>query len=916
MGFPGMALRIANAWRSRLPVAQASDDNLVDAFVLGRTPRNDAGLLKAATLVAISGLVQVEPSRFQIIGDEDGRAVHLGELSEIDGRVTTDELYTGVQELLERGILQRRGGFAVLQPRPIALNLAGRQWRHWTHETWDHVLGGGASTTLKNLASRQLALLNTTEYAVQTVEHVCRPGGPFWGLNGILKPGNARVISSLAEIDTVAVSRAIESFLDEVEDLKGVAGDLRRNLVVALEKIAFREDTYEDGAGLLLRLAVAENETWANNATAQFKGLFPLFLAGTAAGGEVRLRFLDDVSASDDLSQLEVVVEALSRGCLTNHFFRLSNAGAHGSRPNVDSWRPSSGMDAENYITGCATRLSVFARRGDALGDKARGNLGHQLRGLVRDGFSDVVETVVKEVSPAVSHWPEALEGLGDVVRYDADRIDPEELDRVRELIQDLQPKDVESRIRLVVTEMSWDYPDDEDLDYETRQERQCAAVRELAQELAKEPETLKGYLDMLSRIQPRSGNGRSPQRRTFDFGSAVAEFSQSPTDWLEPMALAAVNVPERERDLGILSGLVSRIAADHPQYEVQLKQLIAGTQGLAPAFPLLCLRMGIRDSDVGVAMEALEGGRLQAGHLRCWALGGELAKLSSSSVAPLFDVMLSQRADTYWVGLDLMHMYAYRDRELLEDLRPQILLVVEGASRWQLRGGRHDAGHGFAEILSWILAKGREDEDARKVALELAKFLADPPGYEDEQFYAPLLPLLLSGFPEIAWPILGQTILTDQLKGWLLRTMLRGNAFLEHSSSAPILSLHEDALFAWCHANSDGAPAFAAEVVPILTSFAPNDPERSLHPVMSRLIDEFGDRDDVWHAIGANLNTFGWTGSTTAYYELYRGPLALLEDHPKRKVRTWAKRMLRGIDSSIKSARDHDDEWEARAEL
>ena len=38
-----------------------------------------------------------------------------------------------------------------------------------------------------------------------------------------------------------------------------------------------------------------------------------------------------------------------------------------------------------------------------------------------------------------------------------------------------------------------------------------------------------------------------------------------------------------------------------------------------------------------------------------------------------------------------------------------------------------------------------------------------------------------------------------------------------------------------------------------------------------------------------------------------------MLEDHPKRKVRTWAKRMLREIDSSVKSARDHDDEWNAR---
>ena len=208
--------------------------------------------------------------------------------------------------------------------------------------------------------------------------------------------------------------------------------------------------------------------------------------------------------------------------------------------------------------------------------------------------------------------------------------------------------------------------------------------------------------------------------------------------------------------------------------------------------------------------MEALDGGRLQAGHLRCWARGGELAKLPSGSVALLVGAMLSRDADAYWVGLDFMQMYTYRNRGLLEDLRPQILLAVERASGGELGGRRHDAAHGFVEIVSWMLTKGREDGDARKVALELAKILANPTGYHDEQFYAPLVPLLLSGFPEIAWPILGQTILSDQLKGWVLRTVLRGNAFFgTFASAAPILSLPEDVLFAWCHANPNGAPAF-----------------------------------------------------------------------------------------------------------
>ena len=915
-GFPGMALRIARAWRKQLPVSQATDDDLVDAYVLGRNPRNADAVLTTATLVATAGLVQVESSPYQIIGDEYGQAVQLAELAEIQGGLTADELHSKVRELLERGVLQRRGGFAVMQPPPVALNLAGRQWRHWSPEKWDHVLGGSASATFKILASRQLALLNTTKNAERVAEHVCRPGGPFWGLNGVLQQGHSQVVSFLAEIDPFVVSQVVENFLDEVGDLENIRDDLRRNLVVALEKIAFREDAFGDGAELLLRLAVAENEPWGNNATEQFKALFPLLLAGTAAGAELRLRLLDDVSQSEDPRQLAVAVEALSRGCLTNNFFRLGSAGAHGSRPNIESWRPASGLDAKNYVEGCATRLSRFAKRDDELGYRALRNLGHQLRSLVCDGFIDVVEVVVKEVGPEVSHWPEALEGLGDVIRYDSGRLAQGDVDRVRDLIGQLSPEDVESRIRLVVTEMSWHYPDDEDLDREIRQQRQYDAVRELAEELVRKPETLGAHLDRLSRVQPRRGSGKVPQRRTFDFGAAIAEFSSSPMDWLEPMARAALTVPEQERDLGLVSGLISRLARDLPEHEMQLKRLIAENPGLVSAFPMLCLRMGIKKSDIAIAIGALEEGWLRAGHLRCWALGGELAKIPTGSVAPLFDAMLAHSAEAYTVGLDLIQMYTYGDRELLEGLRPQILLAVQKAADWELGEGRADAVHDCSEILGWILAKGREDKDARTVAQELAKLLSNTSGYDDEQFLAPLVPSLLSGFPEIVWPLLGHTLLSDPLKGWVLRTVLRGDTFSDRMASAPMLSLPEDVLFAWCHAHPDGAPAFAAEVVPMLTSYVADDPERALHPVMSRLIDEFGDRDDVWHAIGANLNTFGWSGSAVAYYQLFRGPFTLLENHPKRKVRTWAKRMLREIDSGVKSARDHDDEWMARAEL
>ena len=75
------------------------------------------------------------------------------------------------------------------------------------------------------------------------------------------------------------------------------------------------------------------------------------------------------------------------------------------------------------------------------------------------------------------------------------------------------------------------------------------------------------------------------------------------------------------------------------------------------------------------------------------------------------------------------------------------------------------------------------------------------------------------------------------------------------------ILNLPEDVLFAWCHANPDHGPAFAGAVLPVLTTRDPQAIEREFHPSIARLIDEFGERNDVQRQIEANIHSFGWMG-------------------------------------------------------
>lgn len=127
---------------------------------------------------------------------------------------------------------------------------------------------------------------------------------------------------------------------------------------------------------------------------------------------------------------------------------------------------------------------------------------------------------------------------------------------------------------------------------------------------------------------------------------------------------------------------------------------------------------------------------------------------------------------------------------------------------------------------------------------------------------------------------------------------------------------LPEDTLFAWCYANPDHGPAFAAKTLPLIARTAEDDQEWQLTPAILRLLNEFGEREDVQEAVHANIGTVTWGGSMADYFALYEKPLAVLRDHTKRPIRRFARKLTRPIPSETErigeenAARDLSYRW------
>jgi hypothetical protein len=893
MGYPQAARLIAAGWLNDGPFASATDDALIDRVLFGRRPYNKEQLRKAGMLLSTFGFIGVKPPR-----DAD-----IAELTNLPGAPSAPDLRAALDDLERRGVAQPRGRLLTLQPPPIAIPLAVRQWSQWDLEARDWVLAGTPNRSLRVRAAHQLAaLLNREKISWEVVKSVCRGNGPFASVEGLTRPGAAEVLSALVEVDAEAVVHLLDTVIGGLvkEDLLQLDGDVRRHLVWALEKIAFRAETFEQGARLLLDLAVAENERWDNNATGLFKALYPVLDGSTQAGSEARLQVLDDALASDDPQRLAIAIEALLAGAETDGSgIRIIGAERHGSRPALTPWRPTLWKDAWEYVGECLSRLAKIAARADVIGAQAKAGLGQDFRALIVRGAIDIVEELFATVvDGSGASWPEALGSLGDVLVYDAEGLDPGVADRVRAMIARLKPTDMADRVRFLVTKMPWDYPVDEKLDYEEQGRRQLADIDALVVDLLRQPETLAGFLPQLS---------KGDQRMSFAFGSSLAQKAGDPIVWRAPILNAYTSVSPAERNFDLLGGYFAGLADRFPAVVEAFKEEASKSETFAPALPFVCLRIGITEHDVVLACEALKSGVLQPGALQHWAFGGVLAKLPPSSVAPLFDLLLTMEGDAYSIALLLLGMYVYGNMSRLDSLRPQLRLAAERAGRGPKHHRFQGDPHHFKEMMNWILAKGRGDRDAPTIALSLAKQLVVADEARNPDLIKPLLPRLLADFPEIVWPILGQAIVSDRMEAWRLEHAL--DSFTFDTKKPSILQLPADVLFAWCHAHPDVAPAFVAGLVPVLTNRDPDDADRALHPIMKRLLDEFGDRPDVVRALTRNMYAFGWTGSRTTYFALYDGPLRELDTHPLGSVRRWAKKTRGQLGHEIDEARNEDEE-------
>lgn len=169
------------------------------------------------------------------------------------------------------------------------------------------------------------------------------------------------------------------------------------------------------------------------------------------------------------------------------------------------------------------------------------------------------------------------------------------------------------------------------------------------------------------------------------------------------------------------------------------------------------------------------------------------------------------------------------------------------------------------------------------------------------------VLELLLSDYVNQIWPLLGDALLSDDpLLEFNLKYLLGSKFEHEGDKKGPLFSISDEVILKWCEDKSPRAPRIIAEIMPF---YIKEGDTIAWYPIAKKIIDKFGNDEDVLRALSVNMGTFSWSGSLVPFYQQTVALMNSLIDHPIEEVAEWAKKYSGWCKEQISRETMRDDE-------
>jgi hypothetical protein len=216
-------------------------------------------------------------------------------VSKLDTTISKAKFSTIIDQMLTRKVLQG-DNFLYITPRALHIRLWIDWWEQYAASVDVMGLVPTLSPQMRTWFGEMIEYAAAAPVSKRLVAKLLGPDGPYATAEWLNTKDGGRFFFSLSLADPPNALRLLERTIGQMDRdtlLKFEGG--RRDVIRALEGLALHDVLFVPSAKLLLSLAEAENETWSNNATGVFAGLFSLGygkVAPTSLAPEHRLPIL------------------------------------------------------------------------------------------------------------------------------------------------------------------------------------------------------------------------------------------------------------------------------------------------------------------------------------------------------------------------------------------------------------------------------------------------------------------------------------------------------------------------------------------------------------------------------------------------------------------------------------------------
>jgi hypothetical protein len=883
-GFPKMAVLAARQeGRSRPTISSAEE--ILDRVVWGRRHRVEEAQ-KALELLSL----------FEWVG-LGGRVAEEGNsIAEKLGDMTQDAFAEHIMSFTSRGVILQREESVQVSPIPLAVFLGAKRLTLVKDKLLSFFLE--APIRLKIGLLRRLRWLDTSQaakaFARGLLAYDC-----MGNLATINTNWGSECLHHLVHVDPDLVMATIHRVFDgsNADELQLVS-DGRRYLVWALEKLAFRNESFDGAATLLRRLAASETETtFSNNATGQFTQLYQLYLSGTEASPAMRLLVLDDGLRSLNLKEREVCVGALNKMLQTHHFSRGGGAEEIGTRERLKDWVPSTNAEIWDFFRASLKRLTEIATGSDPLAVQAKNILASHIRGLIGRLPFEEVKTLISQIKSHYGFWPDAVEKVNEWLYFDRKEASKELADEVRTYFDELMPSDPVDLAVQYTHGWQSDFHDP-DVDYErevsTHLDFEYATRKavEIAATIANDTALTERALD---RFVVSEGKTVMPLARR------IAELAPSATE-LFNRAIEKVELAGGEANLDFFSGLIAGADTRDPQAARECVRLALNSQKLKPNAISMIGAGKLQSTDIALVVSLLQTGDVRPMQCASLSYGKGMAHLETRDIIPLLKELSQKGGEGLFAVIDIITMLVHGGRELDEDLLSVLQSVLLNPNLLDTARTNHRLGYNLERTITSLVRRDLIGPQFARALINQLLSICTPARadvfYELSRYIRDSLKVLIGGYAREVWTAIAKLLVTkDYLIRHRIETLI-GSEHDDHMGPGFLHAMPADLYLEWVREDPVRRASIVMKWVPI--TIKREDGTLAWHLALESFVSEFGGEEGVLDALSSRLHPRAWYGSLTPHVEPLLKPLESWASHPQPKVRQWVRERINWIQTQV----------------